>query len=1235
MQAAVGPAPLLGHPTSKQEPINFSRFQDVITQRSSFMGMNDFRREDEMQKRLDEREQMEEEEEEEMKEENMDTKEEEETVINNHNDNNNSNHTDEKVCDLSAKVAELHATLEALKRESEQKIEKLKAENEEATRAIERLQQQLKQQTEFNSIKNNLMNIKGESPGINPLLLGSPGGPPPTSLPSPGTNLEMFLLERAKALQTNPSLNSFGSFPGSQGFPIRSSLFPGPGLPNQMTNLENFGNKDVLNRWRSSIPNLPQNIQEDANSHVSPSVSPEKRDTSPDRPPSSIASNSIINGGSKPPSEAGTLSPRQTDSTSPMKSEESPIRDLSVQQMPHMSPMSPYNSSPHHLPPLMNATRIPKSDPMEGRLQDMLRYNMERDAGQALDTLGDSRRVRELLSVHNIGQRLFAKYVLGLSQGTVSELLSKPKSWDKLTEKGRDSYRKMHAWCYDEQAIMLLKSLIPRKGELVRPMSNSPLVMKSPHNATPGQEKSLHTNTDAAKLMSDAVRSQNPDITKEQNQLPENPQDSMSRVYREEFARIMGANNKGFLDASPHSQLLKPSFLGNPLFPNMEGFPRPPGDFHQALSMYQEELNRLQQNAIASAIKEQSERNIHTPTSEHPSDSLDAHTTPSDDVEIKKEIISTPKPDNLPPSHPMKVQQKQLFSTSPNIDDNTSGSPLQRMASITNALVSQPPSVSFGTPQRPLRNALPPITQQQFDRYSHLNTDETVRRIKEILSQYSISQRLFGEAVLGLSQGSVSDLLARPKPWHMLTQKGREPFIRMKIFLEDDGAVHRLVASQYKIAPDKLMRTGSYNSPLGMPPSRPIGKLPENLIRPPFENPLMPSTLRFGSDPNLSQSPQPLLDPLAAHRKMMSIRPPGFPPTSGPSLYEMAALTNELDTQTITTKVKEILLAHNVGQKLFGEFVLGLSQGSVSELLSKPKAWHMLSIKGREPFIRMQLWLNDPANMDKLLSVKNEKREASKRRHGVDSSSDRSSPLDTLDDYSNPPSETGSLAKKSRAFFSEEQREALNIAFALDPYPSNSAMDYLSNELNLEVKSITNWFHNHRMRLKQIHGVAVENLISPGEGQSFDPAKFKLLLNHRKLEMQGNSSFPFLPGFNPAAFGLQNSGGLDSGLDLRYKTIDDDIDGEMSDSGSDKKDNDDKNEISDERKSPNSVSENAPRSRRKPAAPQWVNPEWPEGREGLDAGSEAKQEPINGVCVRNIPAYGEENSENLAEDETS
>lgn len=111
---------------------------------------------------------------------------------------------------------------------------------------------------------------------------------------------------------------------------------------------------------------------------------------------------------------------------------------------------------------------IPKGDPMEARLQEMLRYNMDKYANQNLDTLHISRRVRELLSIHNIGQRLFAKYILGLSQGTVSELLSKPKPWDKLTEKGRDSYRKMHAWACDENAVMMLKSLIPKKGEILR-----------------------------------------------------------------------------------------------------------------------------------------------------------------------------------------------------------------------------------------------------------------------------------------------------------------------------------------------------------------------------------------------------------------------------------------------------------------------------------------------------------------------------------------------------------------------------------------------------------------------------------------------------------------------------------------------------------------------------------------------------------------------------------------------
>jgi hypothetical protein len=71
-------------------------------------------------------------------------------------------------------------------------------------------------------------------------------------------------------------------------------------------------------------------------------------------------------------------------------------------------------------------------------------------------------------------------------------------------------------------------------------------------------------------------------------------------------------------------------------------------------------------------------------------------------------------------------------------------------------------------------------------------------------------------------------------------------------------------------------------------------------------------------------------------------------------------------------RVKKVLQFNNIGQKTFGEAVLGLSQASVSELLSKPKPWHLLSPKGREPFIRMHMWLQDAENIDKLKVFKNE-----------------------------------------------------------------------------------------------------------------------------------------------------------------------------------------------------------------------------------------------------------------------
>ena len=115
------------------------------------------------------------------------------------------------------------------------------------------------------------------------------------------------------------------------------------------------------------------------------------------------------------------------------------------------------------------------------------------------------------------------------------------------------------------------------------------------------------------------------------------------------------------------------------------------------------------------------------------------------------------------------------------------------------------------------------------------------------------------------------------------------------------------------------------------------------------EGPILPSSLRFGG-PGGPDSPSlpaglldrtpPMLDPLMLHRKLLSQKmgpggllstPPnvsGIPTLGGAptqSLYEMAALTHEMDTQAVTTKIKEILLANNVGQKVRNQVFQSIS----------------------------------------------------------------------------------------------------------------------------------------------------------------------------------------------------------------------------------------------------------------------------------------------------------------------
>ena len=91
-----------------------------------------------------------------------------------------------------------------------------------------------------------------------------------------------------------------------------------------------------------------------------------------------------------------------------------------------------------------------------------------------------------------------------------------------------------------------------------------------------------------------------------------------------------------------------------------------------------------------------------------------------------------------------------------------------------------------------------------------------------------------------------------------------------------------------------------------------------------------------------------------------------------PSQSESAGSVSEgeeIDTAEIARQVKEQLIKHNIGQRIFGHYVLGLSQGSVSEILARPKPWRKLTVKGKEPFIKMKQFLSDEQNVLALRTI--------------------------------------------------------------------------------------------------------------------------------------------------------------------------------------------------------------------------------------------------------------------------
>ncbi|XP_023372616.1 homeobox protein cut-like 2 [Otolemur garnettii] len=704
---------------------------------------------------------------------------------------------------------------------------------------------------------------------------------------------------------------------------------------------------------------------------------------------------------------------------------------------------------------------------------------------EQLDTAEIAFQVKEQLLKHNIGQRVFGHYVLGLSQGSVSEILARPKPWRKLTVKGKEPFIKMKQFLSDEQNVLALRTIQVRQRGSITPRIRTPetgsddaikSILEQAKKEIESQKGGEPKNLTAPLSISNGTASAS------------TSEDAIKNIL-EQARREMQAQQQALLEmeAGPRGRSVPPS---PPERPSMAG---------------------VSQNGAPAYVKQEDSSSGVGTSAQTPLTVLSpAAFVQSIIRKVKSEIGDAGYFDQHWASD-RGLLSRPYASVSPSLSSSSSsysGQPNGRAwprgdeaqaATEDEAAGCEEESPRVGEPKaegsipeagsgrlayypayvpRTLKPTVPPLTPEQYELYMYREVDtlELTRQVKEKLAKNGICQRIFGEKVLGLSQGSVSDMLSRPKPWSKLTQKGREPFIRMQLWLSDQlgQAVGQAVGQQPRTT------QASPTEPRSSPSPPPSPTEPEKSSQEPLSLSLESSKENQQPEGRSSSS---------LGGKMFS----GSQTTGG--IQEIVAMSPELDTYSITKRVKEVLTDNNLGQRLFGESILGLTQGSVSDLLSRPKPWHKLSLKGREPFVRMQLWLNDPHNVEKLRDMKKlEKKAYLKRRYGlISTGSDSESPA-TRSECPSPCLQPQDLSllqiKKPRVVLAPEEKEALRKAYQLEPYPSQQTIELLSFQLNLKTNTVINWFHNYRSRMRRemlVEGTQDEPDLDPSGGPGLLP----------------------------------------------------------------------------------------------------------------------------------------------------
>ncbi|XP_077593723.1 one cut domain family member 2 isoform X1 [Stigmatopora nigra] len=178
------------------------------------------------------------------------------------------------------------------------------------------------------------------------------------------------------------------------------------------------------------------------------------------------------------------------------------------------------------------------------------------------------------------------------------------------------------------------------------------------------------------------------------------------------------------------------------------------------------------------------------------------------------------------------------------------------------------------------------------------------------------------------------------------------------------------------------------------------------------------------------------------------------PSSSGTQGGNSSGQLEEINTKEVAQRITAELKRYSIPQAIFAQRVLCRSQGTLSDLLRNPKPWSKLK-SGRETFRRMWKWLQEPEFQ----------RMSALRLAAVWMPCGTMLPLtackrkeqDTAKERNNTP-------KKSRLVFTDLQRRTLLAIFKENKRPSKEMQLTISQQLGLELTTVSNFFMNARRR---------------------------------------------------------------------------------------------------------------------------------------------------------------------------